>query len=170
MKISKLRIQKIGSLLEQELYIYDRLHKAAKSIQDLVVINDINMLNSMVEQEDALFARAELLRQERLQIMLELKDELNLSDSEFGLARLMEFMDEQDAREIHRLRDELLASISRLDTINRINHELVDYSLNLNAQFMNLLVNLGQNNPVYQKSGMLKQQANVARRLLDKKV
>ncbi len=169
MKISKGRIQKIGSLLEQELFIYDRLHKVAKSIQDHVVHNDIELLNTMVEKEDTLFSRAEELRQERLAIMFELKDELQLSDSEFGLARLMEFMDEDDAQEIHRLRDALLESITNLDTVNRINHELVDYSLNLNAQFMNLLVNLGHNNPVYQKSGAVQHQGSMHHRLLDKK-
>lgn len=169
MKISESRIQKIASLLEQEMYVYERLHKVAVTIQELVVHNDIAQLTSLVEKEDALFTHAEQLRQERMAVMLEIKEEFRLSNEEFGLARLMEFMDEADARDIQKLRDTLLESISKLDTINRVNHDLVDYSLNLNAQFMNLLVNLGQNNPVYQRSGALKQQQGGARRLLDKK-
>ena len=170
MKIKSERITRISSLLEREIYLYSRLHKIAKRIQDAMVKNDIDTLSGLVESEDSIFTQAEKLRQERLQVLLDIKTELNLSDDESSLGRMMEFMEEHDARDIQQLRDKLIESINKLDTLNRNNHALVSYSLDLNSRFMNLLVNLGQNNTLYHSSGKAKTPSNPKRRLVDRKV
>ncbi len=171
MKISLEKISKIASLLERETHLYSRLLKIAEEIQVVMIKNDVDALAKSVESEDAIFTQAEKLRQERMDIMLSVKEELNLSDEEYGLGRMMEFLDEKDAEEIHQLRDNLLESINKLDSVNKNNHELVNYSLNLNAKFMNMLVNLGQENTMYKASGEVddkKQRSKV--RLLDRRI
>jgi len=170
-KISPEKVRKIASLLERETHLYSRLLDIAEEIQNIMIKNDTNALAKIVETEDAIFAQAEKLRQERMGTMLSVKEELNLSDEEYGLSRMMEFLDEKDAKELQQLRDNLLESINRLDSVNRNNHELVSYSLNLNAKFMNLLVNLGQENTVYKSSGEVdskKQKSKI--RLLDRRM
>ena len=170
MKISHETIKKIAGLLEKEIFLYDNLYDVATSIQGMLVKNDMDELTKFVSQEDNLFTRAESLRQERLEHMFALKDELGLSDSEFGLGKLLEFIDETEAAKLEVLRDKLIDNVNNLNDINKKNHLLVDYSLNLNAQLMNLLVNLGQINPVYQPSGKIKNSPNGKKRLLDKKI
>ena len=170
MKISQETVKKIAGLLEKEIFLYDNLYDVAASIQGMLVNNDMDELTKLVTREDSLFTKAESLRQERLEHMFALKDELGLSDSEFGLGKLLEFIDETEAAKLKVLRDKLIDHVNNLNDINRKNHLLVDYSLNLNAQLMNLLVNLGQINPVYQSSGKLKNAPNGKKRLLDRKI
>ena len=171
MKISLEKVRKIASLLERETHLYSRLLSIAEEIQTIMIKNNVEALSQKVASEDVIFTQAEKLRQERTDIMLSVKEELGLSDDEYGFGRMMEFLDENDAKELKELRDNLLDSINKLDSVNRNNHELVNYSLNLNAKFMNLLVNLGQDNAVYESSGKLdekKQKSKV--RLLDKRI
>lgn len=170
MKIKSDKIRQIASLLERETYLYSRLLKIAEQIQQVMIKNSIEDLSQLVENEDSIFTQAERLRQERMEIMLDIKVELNLSDDEYSLSRMMEFMGEEDAREIQQLRDKLIESINRLDTVNRNNHKLVTYSLDLNAKFMNLLVNLGQTNTMYRPSGEIKSHGTEKRRLIDRKI
>ncbi|MEW6534104.1 MAG: flagellar protein FlgN [Candidatus Auribacterota bacterium] len=168
MRIKTDRISEIAALLRRETAMYADLHKIARQIQQSIVKNNIDQLGALVESEDTLFTRAENLRQERFSLLQNLKQELNLTDEEYSLARMLEFMDEEDARQIQDLRDKLIDSINKLDVVNRNNHVLVNYSLDLNGKFMNLLLNLGENNTVYHQSGKVKT-ANTKRRLLDKK-
>jgi len=170
MKINQDKIKKMSVLLEKENYLYSRLLKISENIQDTVVKNDMEHLSKLVETEDSIFTQAEKLRQERMDVMLAVKNDLGLSDEEYGLGKLMEFMDEKEASELNKLRDNLLENINKLDSLNRNNHILVDYSMNLNAKFMNLLVNLGQNNTIYRQSGKVQSGDNVKRRILDRKI
>ncbi len=170
MKICKDVTRKLAVLLEKETYLYSRLLDIAGDIQNTVVKNDMENLSRLVENEDNIFSTAEKLRQDRMEVMLDIKEKLNLTDEEFGLGKLMEFMEEYDAAEINKLRDSLLETMSKLDSVNRNNHILVDYSMNLNAKFMNLLVNIGHNNTVYRPTGKVQQHDNTKRRILDRKI
>lgn len=169
MKISQDRIHEITQLLNKETLLYNDLHGVASNVQDALVKNDIDRLSALVEQEDTLFTNAEQLRQDRFNILQQLKNDLELTDEEYTLGRMLEFMEEPDARCIEKLRDTLISSINKLDSVNRNNHVLVNYSLELNNKFMNLLTNLGQKeNTVYHQSGHIKPESP-KRRLLDKR-
>ncbi|MCB1196495.1 flagellar protein FlgN [bacterium] len=163
-------VDKLLSVLERETYLYVRLGEIAVQIQEIIVMNDAEMLSKRINEEDSLLKRAEQLRQERFSILMQIKTSLHLSDRELTLGKLLEFVSEADAALIQEQRKRLADAVTRLENINKTNNALVKYSLDLNAKFMNLLVNIGQNNTVYKPSGKISDQPNGKKRLLDKKV
>ena len=149
-------LEKLLGSLEQATELYQSLFRVLQNEKDVVVGLNLKQLNEACKAKDNLLLKLRILEERRVQLMDRVAAELGRSPQGLTLTELSQLVDEPYA---DRLRDrctDLLALMHTLQDVTRQNKFLMSHSLQLVQGSYNLLNNLTAANPVYYRSGNIR--------------
>lgn len=159
-------LNKLIGLLEHMTELYQALLAVVQDEKNAVVGLDLQQLNEACKAKDNLLLKLRILEEQREQVMVRLAAEIGCSSQGLTLTQLSLLVDESHARRLVDLSHDLLALIESLQDAMRQNKFLISHSMQLIQGSYNLLNNIIAANPVYYRSGNVKN-ANQTGKLLN---
>ncbi|MBR1442568.1 MAG: flagellar protein FlgN [Firmicutes bacterium] len=139
----------IGNINEQS-EVYDSLLELAGKKKVAVIANDIEKLQSIVDEENVLLGRIGRLDKSRVQLFKDIAFVLNKKDEDISLNKLMDLIKGQsEENELRKAKEELFDKAGRLKTLNEQNQKLIEYSLEHIDFSMNVIRSALSNKPSY---------------------
>jgi flagellar biosynthesis/type III secretory pathway chaperone len=143
------------TILENELNEYRNILELTVKERSYIINDDVEALeNSTIEKEKSI-RRTMMHEGERRLVVEELKKRLKIRGEEPPLSVICEHLDENDSREVEKIRRDLRLTVESLDRANRENARLLVRSINFANRNMEILVRSGEKNPTYHEGGMM---------------
>jgi flagellar biosynthesis/type III secretory pathway chaperone len=149
-------LNKLIGLLEHTTELYQSLFAVVQNEKNAVVGLDLQQLNEACKAKDNLLLKLRILEEQRQQIMVRLAAEIGCSSQGLTLTQLSLLVDESYGRRLTSLSRDLLALIQSLQDATQQNKFLMSHSMQLIRGSYNLLNNLMAANPLYYRSGNVK--------------
>ena len=149
-------LKKLIGLLEHTTELYQSLFAVVQNEKNAVVGLDLQQLNEACKAKDNLLLKLRILEEQREQVLARLADEIGCSARGLTLSQLSLRVDESYACRLVELSRNLLALIQSLQDATQQNKFLMLHSMQLIQGSYNLLSNIVAANPIYYRSGNLK--------------
>ena len=149
-------LNKLIGLLEHTTELYQSLLAVVQDEKNAVVGLDLQQLNDACKAKDNLLLKLRILEEQREQVMVRLAKEIGCSPQGLTLTQLSLLVEESRARRLVNLSRDLLTLIESLQDAMQQNRFLISHSMQLIKGSYNLLNNIMVANPVYYRSGNVK--------------
>ncbi|MEJ2099974.1 MAG: flagellar protein FlgN [Desulfobacterales bacterium] len=149
-------LKKLIGLLEHTTELYQLLFAVVQNEKNAVVDLDLQQLNEACKAKDNLLLKLRILEEQREQVMVRLAAEIGCSSRGLTLSQLSLWVDESYACRLVDLSRDLLVLIQSLQDASQQNKFLMLHSMQLIQGSYNLLNNIVAANPMYYRSGNLK--------------
>ena len=149
-------LNKLIGLLEHTTELYQSLLAVVQDEKNAVVGLDLQQLNDACKAKDNLLLKLRILEEQREQVMVRLAKEIGCSPQGLTLTQLSLLVEESRARRLVDLSRDLLTLIESLQDAMQQNRFLISHSMQLIKGSYNLLNNIMVANPVYYRSGNVK--------------
>ena len=149
-------LNKLIGLLEHTAELYQALLAVVQDEKNAVVGLDLQQLNDACKAKDNLLLKLRILEEQREQVMVRLAKEIGCSPQGLTLTQLSLLVEESRARRLVDLSRDLLTLIESLQDAMQQNRFLISHSMQLIKGSYNLLNNIMVANPVYYRSGNVK--------------
>ncbi|MFQ5675738.1 MAG: flagellar protein FlgN [bacterium] len=162
-------VEDLISIVTREISAFEELLKTLKDKQRAIVEGQTERLNKYVEDESKLAAETQSIENERVAKTQELAEKLALDELNPRLSKIIEQVEEKYAERLREQRTLLKALVGRIQTLNRSNQYLLNYSLKFIEKSMKILLGGTDKTDIYQRDGRLQKQT-VRQKVLDRAV
>lgn len=134
-------IQELIAVLKEEQQIYDELIPIASEKTNVIIQNNLESLQKITEQEQAVVDRVTALEKKRLEVIFNIAIILSKDAKTIKLTDIIEVLKDSpdEKRELSKLHDSLKTTVQRLVQINLQNKSLIEQSLEMIEFNMNLI-------------------------------
>ena len=152
----ELLLNELLGLLEGEIRLYDSLLLALQKEKRAVVDSNLEELNEANRKKESLFLKIRILDEQRLTILEKLADKLGQPAQNLTLTKLSQLVEEPQSTQLADCRSRLLSLAQSIQEVNLSNKALLNHSLDLVRSSLTLLSDLMPSNPVYYRTGKMK--------------
>ena len=147
-------IEELIMVLGDEERVYAEIIPVAEKKTRIIVNNDLQSLNSITEEEQALIGRISKLERKRQEVIRNIGIVMNKKESELNFITIIDLLKdrEKEQEELRKLHDRLKRTIDALKLINERNQmlikqsiEMIDFDINL-MQILRTSPGVGQYN------------------------
>ena len=133
-------IEELIMVLGDEEKVYAEIIPVAEEKTRVIVNNDLQSLNSITEEEQALIGRISKLEKKRQEVIRNIGIVMNKKESELNFITIIDLLkgQEKEQEELRKLHDRLKRTIDALKLINERNQmlikqsiEMIDFDINL---------------------------------------
>ena len=133
-------IEELIMVLGDEERVYAEIIPVAEKKTRIIVNNDLQSLNSITEEEQALIGRISKLERKRQEVIRNIGIVMNKKESELNFITIIDLLKdrEKEQEELRKLHDRLKRTIDALKLINERNQmlikqsiEMIDFDINL---------------------------------------
>ena len=137
-------IEELIMVLGDEEKIYAEIIPVAEKKTQIIVNNDLQSLNSITEEEQALVGKISKLEKKRQEVIRNIGIVMNKKESELNFITIIDLLNgqEKEQEELRRLHDKLKRTVSDLSLINERNQMLIKQSIEMIDFDINLLQSL----------------------------
>ena len=137
-------IEELIMILGDEEKIYAEIIPVAEKKTQIIVNNDLQSLNSITEEEQALVGKISKLEKKRQEVIRNIGIVMNKKESELNFITIIDLLNgqEKEQEELRRLHDKLKRTVSDLSLINERNQMLIKQSIEMIDFDINLLQSL----------------------------
>ena len=125
-------LKKLIQILKKEYREYQKLLELAEEKKDALVANDIDVLSSLLNNEEEILETINQFDAAREDIIIELSTELDLVSSEINYSQLIEHLPDKWVNKLKPVREKLLTTINELHELNESNKMLINEAIKLN--------------------------------------
>lgn len=143
------QIANLITLLSREALVFEQFLVLLKEQRRLLVANDLTGLQLCTEQQREKLVEAQLLHKERDEVLAHLRSE-TAWDGDLTVQRLIELADNDQANQMRRLRESILALNDQILTARTTNALLIDHSRQFIARTMTMLATIDKPATSYQ--------------------
>ncbi len=159
-------VEDLISIIASEIEAFEQLLKTLHEKQRAIVEGQTERLNKYVQSENKLANKTKSIETERLAKTKELAKNLSLDDLNPRLSKIIEEVEGKYAERLQEQRDLLKSLVEKIQTLNKSNQFLLNYSLEFIEKSMKILLGGNDKASIYQKDGKL--QARVGKyKMLD---
>ena len=137
-------IEELIMVLGDEEKIYAEIIPVAEEKTRVIVNNDLQSLNSITEEEQALIGRISKLERKRQEVIRNIGIVMNKKESELNFITIIDLLkgQEKEQEELRKLHDRLKRTIDALKLINERNQMLIKQSIEMIDFDINLMQSL----------------------------
>lgn len=137
-------IEELIMVLGDEEKIYAEIIPVAEKKTQIIVNNDLQSLNSITEEEQALVGKISKLEKKRQEVIRNIGIVMNKKESELNFITIIDLLNgqEKEQEELRRLHDKLKRTVGDLSLINERNQMLIKQSIEMIDFDINLLQSL----------------------------
>lgn len=162
-------VEDLISIVTREIAAFEELLKMLKDKQRAIVEGQTERLNKYVEDESKLAAETKSIENERVVKTQELAEKLALDELNPRLSEIIEQVEDKYAERLREQRTLLKSLVEKIQTLNRSNQYLLNYSLKFIEKSMKILLGGSDKTAIYQRDGSL-QKRTVKQKVLDRAV
>ena len=131
-------------VLGDEERVYAEIIPVAEKKTRIIVNNDLQSLNSITEEEQALIGRISKLERKRQEVIRNIGIVMNKKESELNFITIIDLLKdrEKEQEELRKLHDKLKRTIDALKLINERNQMLIKQSIEMIDFDINLMQSL----------------------------
>lgn len=134
-------IDELIDVFNKQLRLYEDVLAIGKEKKNVILKNDIETLAQMNEVESSIVNKLNRLEKQRILIISDMCEVLDINKDTFTLKELSEKLTiQEDKEKILNIRDELNAMMKELRVVNELNQTLIENSL----EYINFSLNLYQ--------------------------
>ena len=137
-------IEELIMVLGDEESVYAEIIPVAEKKTRIIVNNDLQSLNSITEEEQALIGRISKLEKKRQEVIRNIGIVMNKKESELNFITIIDLLKdrEKEQEELRKLHDKLKRTIDALKLINERNQMLIKQSIEMIDFDINLMQSL----------------------------
>ena len=137
-------IEELIMVLGDEEKIYSEIIPVAEKKTQIIVNNDLQSLNSITEEEQALVSKISKLEKKRQEVIRNIGIVMNKKESELNFVTIIDLLNgqEKEQEELRRLHDKLKRTVEALSLINERNQMLIKQSIEMIDFDINLIQSL----------------------------
>ena len=137
-------IEELIMVLGDEERVYAEIIPVAEKKTRIIVNNDLQSLNSITEEEQALIGRISKLERKRQEVIHNIGIVMNKKESELNFITIIDLLkgQEKEQEELRKLHDKLKRTIDALKLINERNQMLIKQSIEMIDFDINLMQSL----------------------------
>ena len=137
-------IEELIMVLGNEEKVYAEIIPVAEEKTRVIVNNDLQSLNSITEEEQALIGRISKLERKRQEVIRNIGIVMNKKESELNFITIIDLLkgQEKEQEELRKLHDRLKRTIDALKLINERNQMLIKQSIEMIDFDINLMQSL----------------------------
>ena len=137
-------IEELIMVLGDEERVYAEIIPVAEKKTRIIVNNDLQSLNSITEEEQALIGRISKLEKKRQEVIRNIGIVMNKKESELNFITIIDLLKdrEKEQEELRKLHDRLKRTIDALKLINERNQMLIKQSIEMIDFDINLMQSL----------------------------
>lgn len=137
-------IEELIMVLGDEERVYAEIIPVAEEKTRVIVNNDLQSLNSITEEEQALIGRISKLERKRQEVIRNIGIVMNKKESELNFITIIDLLkgQEKEQEELRKLHDRLKRTIDALKLINERNQMLIKQSIEMIDFDINLMQSL----------------------------
>ena len=137
-------IEELIMVLGDEEKVYAEIIPVAEEKTRVIVNNDLQSLNSITEEEQALIGRISKLEKKRQEVIRNIGIVMNKKESELNFITIIDLLKdrEKEQEELRKLHDRLKRTIDALKLINERNQMLIKQSIEMIDFDINLMQSL----------------------------
>lgn len=137
-------IEELIMVLGDEERVYAEIIPVAEKKTRIIVNNDLQSLNSITEEEQALIGRISKLERKRQEVIRNIGIVMNKKESELNFITIIDLLKdrEKEQEELRKLHDRLKRTIDALKLINERNQMLIKQSIEMIDFDINLMQSL----------------------------
>ena len=137
-------IEELIMVLGDEERVYGEIIPVAEKKTRIIVNNDLQSLNSITEEEQALIGRISKLERKRQEVIRNIGIVMNKKESELNFITIIDLLkgQEKEQEELRKLHDRLKRTIDALKLINERNQMLIKQSIEMIDFDINLMQSL----------------------------
>lgn len=137
-------IEELIMVLGDEEKVYAEIIPVAEEKTRVIVNNDLQSLNSITEEEQALIGRISKLERKRQEVIRNIGIVMNKKESELNFITIIDLLkgQEKEQEELRKLHDRLKRTIDALKLINERNQMLIKQSIEMIDFDINLMQSL----------------------------
>ena len=137
-------IEELIMVLGDEEKVYAEIIPVAEEKTRVIVNNDLQSLNSITEEEQALIGRISKLEKKRQEVIRNIGIVMNKKESELNFITIIDLLkgQEKEQEELRKLHDRLKRTIYALKLINERNQMLIKQSIEMIDFDINLMQSL----------------------------
>ena len=137
-------IEELIMVLGDEEKVYAEIIPVAEKKTRVIVNNDLQSLNSITEEEQALIGRISKLEKKRQEVIRNIGIVMNKKESELNFITIIDLLkgQEKEQEELRKLHDRLKRTIDALKLINERNQMLIKQSIEMIDFDINLMQSL----------------------------
>lgn len=137
-------IEELIMVLGDEERVYAEIIPVAEKKTRIIVNNDLQSLNSITEEEQALIGRISKLEKKRQEVIRNIGIVMNKKESELNFITIIDLLkgQEKEQEELRKLHDRLKRTIDALKLINERNQMLIKQSIEMIDFDINLMQSL----------------------------
>jgi len=137
-------IEELIMVLGDEEKVYAEIIPVAEEKTRVIVNNDLQSLNSITEEEQALIGRISKLEKKRQEVIRNIGIVMNKKESELNFITIIDLLkgQEKEQEELRKLHDRLKRTIDALKLINERNQMLIKQSIEMIDFDINLMQSL----------------------------
>ena len=150
-------VEDLISIIASEIEAFEQLLKTLHKKQRAIVEGQTERLNKYVQSENKLANKTKSIETERLAKTKELAKNLSLDDLNPRLSKIIEEVEGTYAQRLREQRDLLKSLVEKIQTLNKSNQFLLNYSLKFIEKSMKILLGGSDKVSIYQKDGKLQE-------------
>ena len=137
-------IEELIMVLGDEERVYAEIIPVAEKKTRIIVNNDLQSLNSITKEEQALIGRISKLEKKRQEVIRNIGIVMNKKESELNFITIIDLLkgQEKEQEELRKLHDRLKRTIDALKLINERNQMLIKQSIEMIDFDINLMQSL----------------------------
>ena len=151
--MNDLLVVKLIETINAEIRLFHELLKLLKQEQAAIVEDDLESLDASVAQQHHIAAEAQLLEAERIHVVEELSNWLNMEQGNRTLSRLIGVLESEQSEELAHMRKTLLDLNEKIRATNENNAFLVRQSMRYTERCLDILSGQPAGQNVYGQFG-----------------
>ena len=148
-------VEDLISIIASEIEAFEQLLKTLHEKQRAIVEGQTERLNKYVQSENKLAYKTKSIETKRLAKTKELALNLSLDDLNPRLSKIIEEVEGKYAQRLEEQRDLLKSLVEKIQTLNKSNQFLLNYSLKFIEKSIKILLGGNDKASIYQKDGKL---------------
>lgn len=164
---SKSHIIQLIEVINEEIRVFHSLLDLLRQEQEAIVNEDVQGIEAVAAAKVEATHAAHGLESDRLALLHQLSESLNMAPGDVNLARLIEAVESHHGEELTRMREVLLDLNQKIRTTNQNNAFLIRQSLRCTERCLDILTGHPRNRGVYGKFGKARTRNGAARSTLN---
>jgi len=148
-------VTKFVEIMNQEVGCFTKLLDLLMGEQKSLIDNDIDSLQTVLQEQDNLLAQISGLEKKRLEVSTAISQKLKVEKGELTIGRLTRLVKGCQGVELEKLGNTLLELQRRIETANRNNKLLIKQSMRYVDRCLNILTGEAESSKTYAKTGRI---------------
>jgi flagellar biosynthesis/type III secretory pathway chaperone len=136
-KVDSKQLERLMAIMEKELVFFKNFLKGSREKTEFIVQRNTEELQNLTKEEENWILNLKELEEDREDCIREVAESLGIQD-EFPLSDMISFLEDDKARELTQMKDQLSNLILEIKNINEVNANLLKNSL----EYVDFLLNI----------------------------